>query len=647
MKVYRLIPATFLVTSSSAFVRFSLPSDPSYSVQLQLQQRGPERKLKPQRQKRNRHGLNKSRNGGAAGRRKSGTCGTDSGLSASALEIDISNENFYEDQNATSGNSNDLPREMLEFPRHSLEIVNDVLVRTEALLQNLHRDSKKVDPTTTKRSMSPMVNSHDSIFANTYVDLGNVDTVGFDYDYTLVHYTEELLTLLYSMALHRLVNDRHYPMEMLASGLVYDNYFSIRGLAVDKETGWICHLSYTHKVSVAWEGREKVSTSRIFEEYRGKRGLNPRERRARLKPLNDLFSMAECCLIADTIQFFKDRGIDFCPSNVVTDILGAIRDTHISGDFHRIVAGNPEKYFDVTPHLKDVLENLKHSGKRLIFASNSPFWYVDAGMKYVLGNEWIDLWDAVIVSAGKPAFYTEYRRPFREVNPATNKVRFEKVEKLERGKIYTGGCLRELTQLMEWNDPGKDDEDVESMGPLNMNSNVLYIGDSLFADLVDAKREFGWITAAVTPEVGYELDVQQSSDHLLTESTIAILLDSLREVQTEMGSGQYSEEDSQVLNKLEKLVSVWRDRQTNLLGNPFGSVFRARYQPSLFAHSLRRYCDLYMNSIGSLHLYSPQHRFYPEPDFRLLAHEIKRSTEVYCTDDIIGDEGEDFCTKPL
>lgn len=139
------------------------------------------------------------------------------------------------------------------------------------------------------------------------------------------------------------------------------------GLAVDKETGWICHLSYTHKVAVAWEGREKIPSSRIFEEYRGKRALNPSERKSRLKPLNDLFSMAECCLIADTIQFFKDNNIDHCPSNAVTDVLAAIRDTHISGDFHRIVADDPDKYFNPTPHLKPLLQHLKDSGKHLIF----------------------------------------------------------------------------------------------------------------------------------------------------------------------------------------------------------------------------------------------------------------------------------------
>jgi hypothetical protein len=162
------------------------------------------------------------------------------------------------------------------------------------------------------------------------------------------------------------------------------------------------------------------------------------------------------------------------------------------------------------------------------------------------------------------------------------------------------------------------------MGALHVNSNVLYIGDSLFADLVDAKREFGWITAAVAPEVGFELGAQAKEDFILVEKTIKYLLNALRLAQDEIGATVHTEEDIMVLDKLENLVSKWRDRETALLGNPFGSVFRARYQPSLFAHSLRRYCDLYMNSVGSLRNYSPQHRFYPEPGFRLLAHEINK-----------------------
>ena len=169
-------------------------------------------------------------------------------------------------------------------------------------------------------------------------------------------------------------------------------------------------------------------------------------------------------------------------------------------------------------------------------------------------------------------------------------------------------------------------------------SRVLYIGDSLFADLVDAKREYGWLTAAVTPEVGDEMKVQQTGEYVLVERTIDFLLNALRLIQSELGAVERTAEDLAVLRFLERVVSKWRDRETALLGNPFGSVFRARYQPSLFAHSLRRYCDLYMASISSLRLYSPQHRFYPESDFRLLAHEIGRSSECWDLEDVLKED---------
>lgn len=159
---------------------------------------------------------------------------------------------------------------------------------------------------------------------------------------------------------------------------------------------------------------------------------------------------------------------------------------------------------------------------------------------------------------------------------------------------------------------------------------VLYVGDSLFADLVDAKREYGWTTAAVTPEVGYEMEVQSKTQFVLAESTIKLLLNCLRVVQTELGNAPRSAEDIAVMDGVENLVSQWRDEQTDMLGNPFGSVFRARFQPSLFAHSLKRYCDLYMSSVSSLRHYSPQHRFYPD-DARLLSHEV-RGIESECWD---------------
>ena len=347
---------------------------------------------------------------------------------------------------------------LFTLPRHpSNDDVNEILAKTERALRGLHAHSLEIqdrleiqqiraeeenaaaamhaDDMSADTGALPVANDdepiadygHDRVFSNTYVDLGKVDTVGFDYDYTLVTYKEELLHLIYEKALKRLVEDKYYPVELLDAGLKFDPRFSIRGLAVDKETGWICHLSYTHKVACAWEGRNKVSRGRLMEEYSGKRSLTPDERKKRLKPLNDLFSMAECCLIADVVQFFLDRGIPFCPRNAVHDILSSIGSTHVSGEFHRMVAADPGRYFEEQPHLKEVISSLKESGKRLIFASNSPFWYVDAGMKHVIGDDWREDWDVVIVSAGKPLFYTEEARPFREVSSVTGRVKFKKV----------------------------------------------------------------------------------------------------------------------------------------------------------------------------------------------------------------------------
>lgn len=245
-------------------------------------------------------------------------------------------------------------------------------------------------------------------------------------------------------------------------------------------------------------------------------------------------------------------------------------------------------------------------------------------------------------AAGKPNFYTDENRPFREVCPVTQQIKFLKVTKLESGKVYTEGCLKELTLLLDWN--LKDNSITENDEPqLGLKSgthemgmpHALYIGDSLFADLVDAKREFGWTTAAVIPEVGYETEIQSQADAILAEKSIDLVLNALRKIQVELGTSLRTKEDIRVLDALEQLVSMWRDRETHLLGNPFGSVFRARYQPSLFAHSLKRYCDLYMPSVSSLRHYSPQHRFYPEQKHRLLSHEMQQAEGDLALDDML------------
>lgn len=57
-------------------------------------------------------------------------------------------------------------------------------------------------------------------------------------------------------------------------------------------------------------------------------------------------------------------------------------------------------------------------------------------MSYLMGEDWRDVFDVVIVQARKPKFFTDQNRPFRvyDLNQSTHV--WDKVNRLERGKVY-------------------------------------------------------------------------------------------------------------------------------------------------------------------------------------------------------------------
>jgi hypothetical protein len=138
---------------------------------------------------------------------------------------------------ATKHNAQDYSQ-MTILPRHPTnDVANQILIQTEEALKKMQERelflaageesnaiwSRNVNKNTLLATDGeeeiPMEVEQESVYANSYVDLGKVDTVGFDFDYTLVTYTQQLLELIYDMALRRLVNEKEYPSAMLSSGL--------------------------------------------------------------------------------------------------------------------------------------------------------------------------------------------------------------------------------------------------------------------------------------------------------------------------------------------------------------------------------------------------------------------------------------------
>ncbi len=169
---------------------------------------------------------------------------------------------------------------MTTLPRHpSNPNVNEILSRAERALQLMHEEvlASYVSSSSSSSSSSSLIdgasyddeeddeeeedtedgededcslknlltnNNIESVFANSYVDLGKVDTVGFDFDYTLVTYTNELLSFIYDLSLKRLVQEKEYPREMLTAGLKFDPFFSIRGKR-ERERVFFCNVLHS------------------------------------------------------------------------------------------------------------------------------------------------------------------------------------------------------------------------------------------------------------------------------------------------------------------------------------------------------------------------------------------------------------------
>lgn len=248
----------------------------------------------------------------------------------------------------------------------------------------------------------------------------------------------------------------------------------------------------------------------------------------------------------------------------------------------------------------------------------------------------------VICSAQKPDWF-KTKKPFRLWNIADNRPSITPVGQLSKGQVYVGGSCAALERATGWK--GRD---------------VLFIGDNLRADLVDARRWHGWKTACIINELDREIDVQDSpwfhELHFLRSTLRQILGDlqlamhhqsasrvaaSTVKSTTPTGSTDdedgatvqdiaaatgpdtsvvaetpitrgYSAEDAELLHSLETELQRVNVELSSLFNRQFGSIFRTDGHPSLFAFAVRRYADLYLSEVCDLMYYNPNHRFYPQ-----------------------------------
>uniref|UniRef100_A0A8C7GND4 5'-nucleotidase domain containing 2 n=1 Tax=Oncorhynchus kisutch TaxID=8019 RepID=A0A8C7GND4_ONCKI len=444
-----------------------------------------------------------------------------------------------------------------------------------------------------------------TIYANNEVDLDEVDIYGFDYDYTLALYSNTLDTMIYNTARDFLVKHYKYPEGI--SKYDYIPNFAARGLHYDiqKVSAFFLDVN-SHR------GLKTVPDDEVLELYGGTHHVPLQEvsgfygKGPMMKQFMDVFSIPEMTLLAAANDYFNSNDIEYDPGHLYKDVSDAIGMVHIKGYMYKWIMQDLEKYILRGDETYAVLHRLASHGKKLFLITNSPFSFVDKGMKYMVGKDWRDFFDVVIVQADKPHFFNNCGKPFRRLD-GNGDLQWDKIKSLDKGQIYKQGNLFDFLRLTGWR-----------------GSKVLYFGDHLYSDLADLMLRHGWRTGAIVPELEVETRVVNTEQYAQSLTWLQALTGLLERMQVHRDP-KSKEVLQDWLKEREELRAVTK----NLFNPHFGSIFRTCHNPTFFSRRLCRFSDLYMASISCLLNYDLSYTFYPRRT--PLQHEAPLWMDQLCT----------------
>jgi 5'-nucleotidase len=462
----------------------------------------------------------------------------------------------------------------------------------------------------------------DRVFVNRDLRFSGIEWIGFDMDYTLAIYRQDRMDALsVELTVDRLIK-RGYPSSL--KSLAYDPRFPIRGLLVDRKQGHVLKMDRYKVVHRGYHGLKRIPREELAALYHDKR-IRPHT--PRYHWIDTLFALSEVTSYAAVVSALEATGESVDYDKLFQDVRASIDEAHADGTVYSIVTAAFDEFVDRDKELARTLHKLRSAGKRLFLLTNSPWSYTDKMMTYLLGEgmpeypSWRHFFEFVICSAKKPSWFQDGRPLMERDGDALRPVRGS----LERGKAYEGGNLEEFERLLDV--PG---------------SNVLYVGDHIFGDILRSKKETSWYTAMIIQELGDEVAAYESSSLDLKrqrelEEQRERLEDELRFYQARFkelsrAALESSAETERVRVKraLERVRTELRSNlaETDVRGervssqvHPYwGSLLKEQNEMSSFGLQVDLYADIYMRRVSCLRAYSPQ-QFFRSP-YDLMPHEL-------------------------
>lgn len=457
----------------------------------------------------------------------------------------------------------------------------------------------------------PSAAPHDrGLYCNRTLNLRSVRAIGYDMDYTLIHYRVDAWEGRAYAHVQQMLRSRGWPVDHLA----FDPDAVIRGLIIDRELGNVVKANRHGYVNQAAHGTRMLDFDTQRRTYADTLvDLSD----PRWSFLNTLFSLSETTLYAQLVDLLDDgalpHGIGYAELHDV--VRRSIDAAHVEGALKAEVIADPDRFVELDPDTPLALLDQRAAGKRLLLVTNSEWHYTRAMMAYAFdrflpaGTTWRDVFDIAIVAARKPAFFRE-RMPLFEVVDDTGLLRPVGTD-LGRNRVFLGGNAGLIEAALGVS-----------------GGDILYVGDHMFGDVHAPKGIQRWRTALVLREL--EADLAAEAAFAPRQAELSALMDVKTRLELDYSQARldltrtqatppYGPSSGTPPEALQARMAALRAELVALderiaplaiaagqLNNPrWGLVMRSGNDKSYLAHQIERHADMYLSRVSNFLFETP------------------------------------------
>jgi HAD superfamily 5'-nucleotidase-like hydrolase len=446
------------------------------------------------------------------------------------------------------------------------------------------------------------------VYCNRTLNFRSLKVIGYDMDYTLVHYHVEDWERIAYEAIRQKFLDLGWPVKDLA----FEPARVCRGLVIDTELGNLVKANRFGFIKTAMHGTQPIDFEAQRDAYsRTLIDLNE----SRWIFLNTLFSLSEGCMYAQLVDLLDQRKIPEVLG--YADLYDRVRQTldnaHMEGKLKTEILRDPERFIVLDPETPLALLDQKNAGKRLLLITNSEWAYTREIMSYCFdrflpnGMTWRELFEVVVVGARKPSFFTT-SNPMFEVVTEDGLLR-PAIRQMEKSKAYLGGSARQIEKYLGLS-----------------GDEILYVGDHVFGDVHVTKNILRWRTALILRELEGEIEAIEA--FRATEAELARLMLEKEKIEAtycqarlqaqrkHLGYTHAAVSDSKAIQTplaelraqtetLDEKVGPLARASTGLSNPHWGLLMRTGNDKSYLAYQVERFADIYTSRVSNLMYTTP------------------------------------------